>query len=244
MIASNVPSSIIYSGHNRYDDVSTLKYPLQILHYYYPINIISEEVYKRTSMIGKYAYTKEGVNLLDRLSLSPDEYDIFLQLCREASDDIYQVCFPFLAPDVDSFRFNHTSSTIDYAQKGITFVAGDYIEVLDITTGERTALYVALKNGNTNDSLLDTSVFVKVDVDLRESVHYLIHKPSWVDSNSISSTDAVLFDCLCSYIMYKWFVICSPERAEYYLSDYNNKRINLSMLLNQNGKMSVVSHPM
>lgn len=117
------PQGQINGRPDEYGNYRGLIYPEQIVHYFYPITqapiipspippappstlSLFDEVYKRTSMIGKYAFTKEGANLLDLIALSPDEYDTFYQFCREAANEVFSVVYPYMNKNVESFFFD------------------------------------------------------------------------------------------------------------------------------------------
>ncbi len=65
--------------------------PSHIVNFYYPISEIKNNVYRRTSQIGKHRFNeKTGENLLDQIALTDDEMETFYELCRQSSAEAYE----------------------------------------------------------------------------------------------------------------------------------------------------------
>lgn len=94
------------SGIDEWGEQDELRHPYRVIHYYYPIDGIAEEVYKRTSVIGKTRRTKDGKSLMSDIALTPDEREEFMSLCRNASTEVYSVIEPFIDDGVLSCFFD------------------------------------------------------------------------------------------------------------------------------------------
>lgn len=83
-----------------------LRVPFRVLHYYYPLSLIRDEVYRRTSLLGKHRRDKDGATLLDDLVLSVDDDVSFMRLCRAASEAVLGKLMPYTRRGVRCYFFD------------------------------------------------------------------------------------------------------------------------------------------
>ena len=69
-----------------------------VLHLYYKLEWLQEEIEKRTSYLGKFRRTEEAKHLLDLISMTKDEEDLFYPFARAAMADVFDVLRQYI-PD-------------------------------------------------------------------------------------------------------------------------------------------------
>ena len=226
-----------------------LRTPVRVVHYYYPLSMLEEEVYKRTSYIGKHrtdAVESAGSNMLDAVALTRDERPMFLTLCRDAADEVYRLIEPFVYDPRTSFFFNEEGTAVKYiegAGGGISIRKGDWVEYHADSQTDTFTLYIALRDTTTDTPISDTSAFAPADADTRRSVHYIIGKPAWVLENSVQSTDHNIQEALIAHILWKWLSIVLPGEAAAYAAQFDERCLRVRTSLNSHHRMSVTSHP-
>lgn len=97
-----------YESHaiDMFGHLRQLREPKRLIHYYYPLDMLREEVYKRTSMIGKYRLTKEGENMLDATALTQDESDTFDFLAEDGAHEVFEKIIAYTDDKLRSFLYN------------------------------------------------------------------------------------------------------------------------------------------
>lgn len=89
-----------------------LRVPFRLLHYVYQIETIANEVYKRTSLIGKHRRTEQGVHLLDAYALTADDKPMFDSMCHEAAAAVYEKMLGFSPNENNSFLYNEDKNAV------------------------------------------------------------------------------------------------------------------------------------
>lgn len=137
-----------------------LREPKRLIHYYYPLDMLREEVYKRTSMIGKYRLTKEGENTLDAMALTQDESDTFDFLAEDGAHEVFEKIIAYTDDRVRSFIYNDgADNTMKRTESlGNTIRNGKLTTSDDIVNGSITYTYTF----NTGKALGDGEQIVLV----------------------------------------------------------------------------------
>lgn len=78
----------------------------KIAHFFYKIEELKEEVRKRTSYLGKYRGTENIPHLLEQLSMTKDEEDIFMPFLRASSADVFDTLIKFTQCETNAYQFN------------------------------------------------------------------------------------------------------------------------------------------
>ena len=90
-----------------------LKPDLEKWHFFYKIDDVKEEVFKRTSYIGRFrkADEKSDGNLTDVLSLSPDEHDMLVPFMKSAMADVFDTLIKFTNTDDNAYSYDENAET-------------------------------------------------------------------------------------------------------------------------------------
>ncbi len=72
-----------------------------VLHLYYPLKSLAEEVEKRTSYLGKFRRTEEAKHLLDLISMTQDEGDMFYSFARLVMADVFDALRRYIPAKTD-----------------------------------------------------------------------------------------------------------------------------------------------
>lgn len=105
--------------------VSELKDPYYLVHYYYPIKDIFDNVYKLTSLIGKTRRDKNGNTMLDAMALSEDEMDYFNDFCREGADEVYKNIYAYMDNRFKSYFYDSADDVKSFPES-IHFIIKHY----------------------------------------------------------------------------------------------------------------------
>lgn len=172
-----------------------------ILHLWYKLSVLQEEVAKRTSYLGKLRRTKGSVHLLDLIAMTKDESNMFYPFAKSAMSDVFDALDLYIPEHRKSFLWREGSATKVFAAYPVidTYVAyvtevgyeGNDIEIaFDLTCDE-----------------IDTSVYdIELLVKLRYEVEY-----------GVKDTSSVLRE---ERSLYHRFKVLSPYTdGGYHLSD-------------------------
>lgn len=300
-----------------------------MLHLYYRLEWLQQEIEKRSSYLGKFRKTEEQQHLLDLLAMTKDEQDLFYPFVKAASADVFDALQKYTGGVDNAYKFNEGNKTkvltavpqvlfdthpyyestdgneelnIEYSlQQPIDFnkyevkVSLEIVYTIEYTinatqqtiqetrtmiiettdfddtyctfiftiplkpgTTEFSAerfvqldsfkqqepvdfrtltitdkqpdtfkkgdyvllnneLYIAQADGDVND----ISVLQKQEYDFRESVHYLLEYPNYLNENMIEPIDTAVFEALVNRVIFKWLMLAYPDEAENYLALYN-----------------------
>lgn len=227
-------------------EVRELRSAVRVVHYYYPLSMLEEEMYKRTSQTGKHRRDGNGNNMLDEIALTGDENFMFDTLCRDAAEEMYRVCAPFMDERRRSFFYGEDGRTVKYVEGAGGEVAVKKYDWVEYYAGAGAAdyvLYVALRDATTGSPITDVGTFARVDADVRGSVRYVIDKPEWVRENSVQATDRAMFEALVTHMMWRWFVTAYPAEAGYWMGEFERRRRDVRMSLNSYVRMGVMPRP-
>lgn len=85
----------------------SLREPKRFVHYYYPLDDLAEEIYKRTSVIGKHRKDKEsGESRLDEIALTQDEIETFDFLAQDAAHEVFEKIIAYTDDKIRSIFYN------------------------------------------------------------------------------------------------------------------------------------------
>lgn len=182
-----------------------------ILHLYYPLSLLKEEVHKRTSYLGKHRSTETAPHLLDLIGMTEDEADLFLSYVRTAMSKVFDPIGKHSRKVDKAYRWEANATTITMTKgvsPAITYCKGDYIWF-------RRELYLATGYGDS-----DTLENLAPTADYRESVHYIIQWAKTLNPNFIEPLDQAVQDAIVYYVIYQWLLSAYPADAEAYLAQY------------------------
>lgn len=186
-----------------------------VLHLWYKIAAIQDEIDKRSSYLGKFRRTEEAQHLLDLIRFSKDEENMFIPMAKAAMADVFDVLFPTMPKHEKAYWWNEGTDTVVFTDNplpdpAVTFKPGQYVEY----NGE---LYKAVNDGSSDDfagKLVPTE-------DYRYSMHYGILWRCKSNINAVEPLDVAIFETIVARIIYKWLEYAFPDEAARYLNDYN-----------------------
>ena len=184
---------------------------MDILHLYYPLSMLQEEVHKRTSYLGKHRNTDNAPHLLDLISMTKDENDLFHSFVRSAMYKVFEPLGKTTRHIDKAYLWEANAKTLTLtkgAVPAIEYTKGDYVLY-------KRTLYLAIGSGNSDtlDNLAPTP-------DFRESVHYIIQWDSHLNPNFIEPLDQSVQDALVYFIIWKWLLSAYPDEAKTYQVQY------------------------
>ena len=191
-----------------------------VLHLWYKLSVLREEVEKRTSYLGKLRKSEDAPHLLDLISMTDDESDLFYPFARDAAADVFDMLSLYtfkrqMAYFWDEGRGSHTITMdalpTEPVENPVTFQERDWIQTND-------ALYVALADGDMNN-YLDK---IMPSDDYREAAHYIIPWTCKTNINMFNPLDTAIFEALVARIIFKWVSYAYPDAAPSFLEEYNN----------------------
>ena len=191
--------------------------PTELLHLWYKIDVLRDEVDKRSSYLGKLRRTDEAQHLLDLIRLSADEEDLFIPFAKAAMSDVFDVLNTYMPKREKALFWRKGKDTAVFSDDEglpnppVVFHAGQYVEY----NGE---LYMAIENGSSDDfagKLVPTE-------DYRDSIHYGLNwKCCGSNINAVEPLDTAIFEALVARIIYKWLCYSYPDEAPRYLNEWN-----------------------
>lgn len=214
-----------------------LKHPYRMVQFYFPADAIREEVYKRTSVLGKYRTNKDGQSLFDLYTLSQDEASTFDMLLRQAADELNLVLQPFMLRDTESFIYRRDFIT---ASPGlpISVSPGDYVKDL---SGN---LFRAETPTDTTH-LADPEAFTPLSEDVSRSVHFIVKRPANTLPVMLPSVDTAMLEFLVLYIIWQWLLLIESGdgKAQVYGQLFQTARENVRYKMNLCHKKTQSGHP-
>ena len=83
-----------------------------VLHLWYKIAAIQDEIDKRSSYLGKFRRTEEAQHLLDLIRFSKDEENMFIPMAKAAMADVFDVLFPNMPRHEKAYWWNEGTDTV------------------------------------------------------------------------------------------------------------------------------------
>ena len=184
---------------------------MDILHLYYPIRLIREEVHKRTSYLGKHRSSENAPHLLDLISMTVDEEGLFHSFIRSAMMKVFEPLGKHTRNVDKAYIWDVNATTVTLTQgasPAIPYKKGYYV----IYNNE---LYIATGDGDSDtlDNLAPTE-------DYRESVHYIIQWGSNLNPNFIEPLDQAVHDALIYFVIWKWLLSAYADDAKVYEAQF------------------------
>lgn len=190
--------------------------PTEILHLWYKLDWLREEIDKRSSYLGKFRRTEEAKHLLDLINITRDEDDLFVPFAKAAMADVFDVLQTYMPKTEKAYFWREGRETVVFTDipappdPPVEFHAGQYVEY----NGK---LYMAIEDGDSNDfadKLAPTE-------DYRDSIHYGLNwRCCKSNINAIEPLDTAIFEALVARILFKWLQYSYPDEAQYYQTDY------------------------
>ena len=82
------------------------------LHLFYKLEWLREEIEKRTSYLGKFRRTDEAKHLLDLISMTTDEEDLFYPFAKAAMSDVFDALEQYAPKQKKAFMWNEGKNSI------------------------------------------------------------------------------------------------------------------------------------
>ena len=95
---------------------------------------------------------------------------------------------------------------------------------------------MVLTDTTSEADLHDARLFKPMDCDERDAVIFKLNILDWMDENAFKGLDVAVFESIVNFVMYKWFLIVSPQDAAQYLEQYNNNLTQVIYRVNQQKK--------
>lgn len=186
----------------------------KILHLYYPLHELSEEINMLTATLGAHRSSESAVHLLDLVNMSKDETPQFFSFVKTAMAKVFDELGKFTRNVEKAYRFDEGHPTIVIVDGGevVNFKKDQWV----IKDGK---FYIALEDGTSADDDL-MSKLDEQPADFRHSVHYIIQWQYKMNDNFIRPLDQFVFDALKFCIIYEWLHIAYPSEEEPYLLRY------------------------
>lgn len=210
----------------------------EVLHLFYKIPVLQEDIERRSSMLGKLRRTEEAQHLLDLIALTKDEEDLFSIFARAAMADVFdalQLYAPklskgyFWREGLSSFELGEAVGVVTESEGEedvlalngeevrmntsiVPFKKDDYVRIGD-------QWYVAAADGDTTDwasKLIPTE-------DYRNSIHYVLRCKCRSNLNMIEPIDTAIFEALVARIIFKWLEYAYPDEAPRYNAAYEEE---------------------
>lgn len=194
----------------------------EVLHLWYKLDWLRQEVDKRSAYLGKFRRTEEAQHLLDLINMTVDEDDLFVPFAKAAMADVYDELMNYSPKHEMAYFWNEGKYTIVFDDpesesdasdddEPVTFVKGDYV----LYNGN---LYIAIADGSSEDfigKLYPTE-------DYRKSIHYgILWRCCGSNINIVDPLDTAIFEALVARIIYKWLLYAYPAEAPRYLDEWN-----------------------
>lgn len=205
-------------------------YGINLMHIWYDVNKIFNEVFKRTSYIGKNTLDKNGMHTIDTVAMTPDEKnDMFRPLMIDAHSVVFENLKPFthgLRGEVMRYRDSATGEVLrgEYDENE-NYSIGDVVEY----NGEMWEC-VSENRGRMGDIMF----FVRTPAFY--IAEYWIEKKNWFNPNAKRMLDNAIHEAIIAYIMHRWFLVSSPQHAEVYLADFNKRMDDILNTVNSQEK--------
>lgn len=184
-----------------------------ILHFYYPLALLQEEVHKRTSYLGKHRNSENAPHLLDLISMTKDEDDLFHSFARTAMAKVFDPLGKMTKHIEKAYLWEANATTLTLTKgvvPAVQYYKGIYILY-------KRVLYLATGNGDS-----DTLENLAPTPDFRESIHYIIQWDKTLNPNFIEPLDQSIQDALVYFIIWKWLLSAYPSEAEIYQAQYED----------------------
>lgn len=193
-----------------------------VLHLWYSLSMLQEEIDKRSSYLGKFRRTEEAAHLLDLIRMSKDETDLFIPFAKAAMADVSDALRLYMPKRENGYWWREGTETLVFTDvpalpdPALNFYAGQYVEF-------KGKLYMAIEDGDTDD--FGTKIVPTEDY--RNSIHFGILWDCSYNPNVIEPLDVAVFEALVARILYKWLVMAYPDEAARYNAEYEEHLLKI-----------------
>lgn len=140
-----------------------------ILHLYYKLKWLQEEIEKRTSYLGKFRRTEEAKHLLDLIAMTKDEEDLFYPFAKAAMAEVFDALQLYIPQTHEKvYLWNEGKNTVEIESIPIVDVADcDVDEIsqhLDVSTGTIYFYYETSLPQSIRDRISEFHILCQYDV--------------------------------------------------------------------------------
>lgn len=145
---------------------------INIIHLWYKLDWLQDEIEKRSSYLGKFRRTEEAKHLLDLISMTTDEEDLFYPFAKAAMADVFDVLSQYITRDKCAFLWNEGVNSIFIPSlpnwDKATFVHnietnGIYTSFFSIPKADHTTMDISLtievRDGNNTDTINSVATY-------------------------------------------------------------------------------------
>ncbi|MBO7234092.1 MAG: hypothetical protein J6V13_03785 [Paludibacteraceae bacterium] len=90
-----------------------------LVHFWYPIDFLAHEVWKRSSYLGKYRKSEDKEHLLEEVSMSADERDLFIPYIRAAMADVFDKLVAYTGDVRTAFLWDEGHPTVPITEHAV-----------------------------------------------------------------------------------------------------------------------------
>lgn len=101
-----------------------------VLHLWYKLDWLLEEVDKRTAYLGKFRRTEETKHLLDLINMTPDEKKLFIPFAKAAMADVFDVLHTYMPTREKAYFWREGKTTVVIPDEP----TGDFLQLSETTT--------------------------------------------------------------------------------------------------------------
>lgn len=185
-----------------------------VLHLWYKIEWLKKEVEKRSSYLGKFRRTEEAKHLLDLISMTQDETDLFIPFAKDAMADVYDALHLYMPKHEKAYFWREGKDTVEFTDDPLPDPPVEFYKGQYVIFNEK--LYMAIEDGDSDD-FADKIVPTE---DYRDSIHYGILLSCKSNVNAIDPVDTAVFEALVARIIFKWLQYSYPEEAPRYKEEF------------------------
>ena len=190
----------------------------------YDCEKIYEEVFKRTSYIGKSRTNEQGQHLLDLIALTKDDCSVFHPFLHDAAARIF-VSF-------EAFTKNSTGNYLVHECSGISAYDSECIYSINDRVIRAGKIW-QLKTETATGKFDITQWVVLPDFFYTDGkVIFVAEKKEWWNENFFHPIENLIFEALVHYIIYRWFMIVFPSEAAFYKSEFERYNGDIGKQLN------------
>jgi len=214
-----------------------------LIHYWYKLDDVLEEVYKRTTYLGKNKSDEQGAHLLNRIAMTEDDRSIFESFLQNAQANVFDVISPFTHGIDGAYWWNETYNAVDVLEVDIlggtpyNAEKGTYIRMINNDT--TVEYYYA-----TEDTIItedggggiDFGACVQIP-DYQNSVHYITWHKDWFNKNVLRSVDNGIFEALVLFVLSRHYDnVLTEKESDRYRNLYDEQLTFIGRRLNAQHK--------
>ena len=202
---------------------------LSLIVFYYKATDLFEEVFKRTSYIARSRRDKETKqHLLDVISLTKDEQDLFDPFLRDATTKIFERLAAFTKEVSSAYMHLAPSGLPGFVPNRQYHVGSRIYEGLKVWESDEEYIDQSFDNGSWHE--LNPCYYTD------DKTEFVVMKRDWMNANAINPCDTAIFEALVAYVMARWFTIVFPEEAKFYFEEFDRPSTSITRNLNSQNR--------